>query len=389
MTVPMSEQRKIMRHALSLARKYLGYTWPNPTVGAVVVKEGRYVAEASHRGPGKTHAEAAALKKAGRKARDAELYVTLEPCRHQGRTPPCTDTIIKAGISRVVILNRDPHPEGGGGAEVLKEAGIEVVFRCDLPEAREAARMNSPFFKSVQQAYPFVTAKWALSADGIMSKPGQSIWWTGKKSRRYVHRLRKWADAVMVGVGTILADNPRLDCRSSYPKKHPLKVIMDTRLWTPYTAEVLKSPGEVLFFYDSDLDSLNRKLLHDRGAGMRKIPTSGNGGLSVRTALSNLFRLDIRHVLVEGGPRLQSGFIRRGLVDEIIVFNSPKIAGNGITPLEFVEKDAPIEMYHESTEKAGEDTVMRYLIGADPKTGLFPWEEPVLCSPGSSKKSKK
>lgn len=383
MAKPKDRERYYLKRAVSLARRYKGLTHPNPTVGAVVVKQDKIVGEAAHRGVGKHHAERLAIQQAGVRAKGAELFLTLEPCKHKGRTPPCTEVIIKAGIKRVVILTRDPHPQAGGGADVLRKEGIEVVFRFDLPEAKEAARLNSPFFKHVQEQRPYVTAKWAVTTDGVMAVPGKSIWWTGKKAKGLVHRLRKHADAVMVGLGTILQDNPRLDCRASYPKRHPLKVVLDTRLWTPPISQLFDYGGDVLIFHNCDEDTHNRRRLFEQGAYMRKVPFSRYGGLSLRTVMGHLYRMNILHVLVEAGPRLQSSMMKRGLVDELLVIISPRVAGNGLAPLQFMERDKPLGLHLDGSVKLGNDRMLRYLIGADRTSGLFPWEEPALSADGS------
>ena len=222
----------------------------------------------------------------------------------------------------------------------------------------------------------------AVSADGVMAVPGKSVWWTGKEAKGFAHRLRKHADAVMVGLGTILHDDPRLDCRASYPRRHPLKVILDSRLWTPSDSRLFDHGRDVLIFHNCDQDTHNRRRLFEQGAHMRKVPSSRRyGGLSLRTVMGHLYRMDVLHVLVEAGPRLQSSMMKQGMIDELLVIVSPKAAGSGIAPLQFLERDEPLGLHLDSSEKLGDDHLLRYLLGANTETGVFPWEEPALCLP--------
>ena len=230
---------RFMREALRQARKGLGRTSPNPAVGAVIVKQGNVIAKGYHKKAGLPHAEVEALKKTDKKARGCTLYVTLEPCNHQGRTPPCTESILKAGISRVVVGMKDPNPDvSGGGCEFLKNNGIDVS--CGVLE-KECRLLNEAFLTCVLEKRPFVTAKSAITLDGwTATATGHSKWITNDKSRQFVHRLRDRVDAVMVGVGTVLADDPQLTTRLKRGQgKDPARIVVDSRLRTPLNAKII------------------------------------------------------------------------------------------------------------------------------------------------------
>jgi diaminohydroxyphosphoribosylaminopyrimidine deaminase/5-amino-6-(5-phosphoribosylamino)uracil reductase len=237
-----------MDQALRVAEAGLGLTAPNPAVGAVLVRDGRVVGEGAHLKAGTPHAEGIALRVAGERARGATAYVTLEPCAHHGRTPPCADALVAAGVGRVVVAGTDPDPRvDGRGVARLREAGIEVTVGCRAPEARA---LNRGFFTLHTLGRPHVTLKTAMTLDGrIVAADGQSRWITGEPARAEAHRLRFLADAVMVGIGTVLADDPRLTVRRpDLPAKEPLRVVVDSRLRLPVDAALLSAgdPGRVV-----------------------------------------------------------------------------------------------------------------------------------------------
>ncbi len=317
-----------MRRALRLARKRLGWTSPNPPVGAVIVKEGTLVAEGYHEGIGKLHAEAVALAKAGEKAKGATLYVTLEPCDHYGRTPPCTDAIIAAGIQRVVVGTLDPNPiVNGRGIARLRAAGIEVAIGVLEAEAKD---LIAPFAKFITQQMPFVTLKLAMSADGkIATCTRQSQWLTGEEARRYAHRLRLEHDAVMVGVGTVLADDPQLTVRLVRGKgKQPVRVVVDSLARTPPTAKVIRAAETpcIIAVTEKAPESRVRKLRY-AGAEVWRLPPDKQGRVSLPELLRKLAECDIVSVLVEGGSELAGSLVAQRLIDRVVFFIAPVLLG--------------------------------------------------------------
>jgi len=309
-----------IRRALANAEKGWGQTAPNPMVGAVVVSGSEVVADGWHRTFGGPHAEVNALQQAEARAYESTMYVTLEPCTHHGKTPPCTDAIIAAGIRRVVIAARDPNPMAKGGVEKLRAAGIQVDVGV---EASAAIELNAPFFNAFVSDRPWVTLKLAMSADGRVADPtGQHRWITGEESRREVHRMRAGVDAVAVGIGTVLADDPELTVRDAdAPRRQPTRVIFDSRLRTPLTAAVVRGAPvvpTVIVTRDSAPDAA--KPLRDRGVEIIAAPNLGD-------ALRALRSIDIRSLLVEGGPKLAGSFISEGLVDRLALFEAPVMLG--------------------------------------------------------------
>lgn len=324
----MSSDAFWMRRALKLARKVIGWTSPNPPVGAVIVKDNSLIAEGYHEGAGKPHAEAVALVKAGKEAEGATLYVTLEPCDHYGRTPPCTQAIIAAKIRRVVIGTVDPNPiVNGRGIARLKEAGVEVTVGV---LEREAKELIAPFAKFITQRIPFVTLKLAMSADGkIATKTRESKWLTGELARRFAHKLRHEHDAVMVGVGTVLADDPQLTVRLIRGKvKQPVRVIVDSQARTPPTAKVIRSaesPCIIAVTEHAPEEQVER--LSNAGAEVWRLPSDSSGRVDLFELLRRLAERNIVSVLVEGGSELAWSFLKRRLVDRVILFIAPLIIG--------------------------------------------------------------
>lgn len=304
-----------MRRALALARKGARGAPPNPLVGCVLVKDGKVVGEGFHAFFGGPHAEPLALKKAGAKARGATAYVTLEPCcAHPGKkTPPCAPALIAAGVERVVAAVRDPNPGvSGGGLKELRKAGIE----CEVGVLEEEAeRLNESFFARMRRGRPWVILKTALSLDGrAYAEGGASRWITGPAARGEVHKLRAGVDAVLVGIGTALADDPALTAHGA--GRNPLRVLLDTQLRLPPTAKLLDGKAPTLIFTASP-----REL---EGAECVRIRHS-HGRLPLKLVLAELARRGVGRLLVEGGPTVHASFLREGLVDEAQVFIAPKL----------------------------------------------------------------
>lgn len=329
----MPPDEQYMKRALSLARRGLGSTCPNPVVGALVVKNGRIIGSGYHKRAGAPHAEIEALRQAGNGAQGAALYVTLEPCHHYGRTPPCTKAILESGISDVIIGIRDPNPHvAGGGGEYLRAQGLGV--RCGVLE--EACRKaNEVYLKYVAQDRPFVAVKAALTLDGwIAAHGGDSRWITNLKSRKFVHSLRRQSDAVMVGVETVTTDDPLL---TPYLRKgsapNPVRVIVDTRLRTPLKSRVLTEERSTLtcLAVGSRVSSARRKKAEELGA--KVIPCRlKHGRVDLEDLLDKLGKHPICSVLVEGGAELFTSIVNSGLVDKYYLFLAPKLLGgdNGV-----------------------------------------------------------
>ena len=309
-----------MKRALANAAQGWGQTAPNPMVGAVVVSGNEVVADGWHARFGEAHAEAMALRAAGDRSRGATLYVTLEPCTHHGKTPPCVEAIIAAGVARVVIAVRDVNPKARGGVERLRAAGIEVDVGVEEGAARE---LNAAFFNAFASDRPWVMLKMAVSADGVVVDPtGSRRWITNAASRREVHRMRANSDAVAVGLGTMLADDPELTVRDwDLPRRQPTRVIFDSKLRTPEHAKVVKTARETptLIVAQEDHPDRRRKL---ESSGVQVIVAA-----DLHEALRALRRLEIRSVLLEGGPVLAGAFLRAGLVDRLAIFTAPHVLG--------------------------------------------------------------
>ena len=324
--------RKYMGIAISLARKGMGRTNPNPAVGAVLVKNGRIIARDYHKKAGAPHAEALVIKKAGRDAAGATLYCTLEACSHYGKTPPCVDALIRSGIKRAVFAMKDPNPlNDGKGISRLKKAGIRA--ECGLL-AEEAASLNKPFIKFMKRQRPYVTIKIAESLDGkIADAKGNSKWITSLESRRFVHKLRSQSGAVMIGVNTLLKDNPLLTNRYYRAiRRQPMRVIVDTCLKTPIASRILKNVGGTVLIAAGRGAAAKRKaLLEKKGARVVLLPEK-NGRVKLAAVLKYLNKIGVMSVLCEGGGELVSSLIRERLADEAYFFIAPKIIGGRLAP---------------------------------------------------------
>ena len=329
-----SEDVRWMRRALRLAGRGRGRTSPNPMVGAVVVRRGRAIGEGYHRQVGGPHAEVWALREAGAAARGATLYVTLEPCSHHGRTPPCTDAIMQAGLARVVAGCVDPNPQvNGRGVRCLRGAGIEVEVGVMEAEAR---RLNEAYCKHIATGMPFVALKAAMSLDGkIATAAGESKWITGERARAAAHRLRARHDAVMVGVGTVLADDPELTVRKSRGRT-PLRVVVDSRARTPPRARLLTADERAPVIAVTRQAPRARVRRLERAGAEVWVVGSQRGKVELKGLMRRLGTEGVQSVLVEGGGTLGAGALAAGLVDRVYFFISPRIIGGAraLTPVE-------------------------------------------------------
>ncbi len=317
-----------MRRALRLAERGRGHTSPNPIVGAVIVKGGRVVGEGWHRSLGLPHAELEALERAGARARGATMYVTLEPCAHTGRTPPCVDALIGAGIRRCVVAMRDPHAiVNGRGLSRLRRAGITVTVGVGGDEARQALR---GYWLAHTQGRPHVTWKVASTLDGkIADATGASRWITGPAARAYGHQMRSVADAVLIGSGTARTDDPRLTARIGKSTRQPLRVVCDSRLSLPLSLRLFGrglARGTVVAC-TSDAPQRRQRMLERRGVQVWRLPAARRGGVAPAALARRLVRAGCHDVLLEGGARLGTAWLRAGLVDRLALIAAPRVLG--------------------------------------------------------------
>jgi len=331
-----------MQRALTLAREAVGLASPNPSVGCVLIKSNKKIGEGAHHYDAKDHAEVVALKQAGSNAAGATAYVTLEPCSHTGRTGPCSDALIAAKIARCVIATQDPNPKvSGEGIKKLHAAGIEVEL--GLCEA-EARALNDAFAKFIQTGLPFITLKAALSVDGRLAPPPntraakQPHWLTGAAARESVQQLRHASDAILTGVGTVLADDPTLTDRTGVfgiknRRRRLLRVVLDTALVTPLDSHLVTTSNEdLLLFCSATVDEPREQALMARGVQIERIPTTALGRLDLHAVLQRLAARQILSVLVEAGPRINGAFLRDDLVDKAVLFYAPTELGAGALP---------------------------------------------------------
>jgi diaminohydroxyphosphoribosylaminopyrimidine deaminase / 5-amino-6-(5-phosphoribosylamino)uracil reductase len=352
-----------MRRALALAQQGWGQTAPNPMVGAVVVRDGAVVGEGYHARYGEAHAEVVALKAAGERARGATMYVTLEPCNHFGKTPPCTEAILEARVKRVVIAAADPTALAGGGARHLADYGVDVDFAVQEAAALE---LNAPFFFAATTANrSWVTLKLALSSDGKMNDPsGERRWISNELSRKEVQRLRANVDAIAVGLGTVRADDPQLTARGSIrPRIAPTRVVFDRDAETPLDATLVRTAKQtptIIFAHHPPVARL--AALHNAGVDVFEAE-------DLLGALQALRGFEVQHLMVEGGARVAQEFLRQGLVDRLIIFQSPVTLGtNALSPF-----DGLPPSFHEELASAhivrrsdfGEDVMTEYALNKD------------------------
>ena len=332
------EDRGWMEEALTLARRSVGLASPNPNVGCVLVRDGRLVGSGFHEYDKLDHAEIVALKEGGEAARGAVAYVTLEPCSHHGRTGPCVDALIAAGVSRVVVATADPNPAvNGKGIERLQAAGIAVTKGVLTAPAQ---RLNDAFAKFIRTGNPFVTMKIAATLDGRIAPPpaerirGEIVWITGPASREHVHTLRHEADAVITGIGTVLEDDPQLTDRSGKPRRRPLlRVVLDSALRLPLDSKLVRSAqDDLLVFYSSASDE---RILMFESSGVRLERLSVHSqvnGLPLRPVLERLAELGIVHLMVEGGGQINASMLKEELVDRMFLFYAPHFLGANAAP---------------------------------------------------------
>ena len=352
-----------MRAALALGRRGLGSTWPNPSVGCVLVRNGRVVGRGTTAPGGRPHAEQIALERAGAAANGATAFVTLEPCSHHGRTPPCADALIAAGVRRVVVGCIDPFPlVDGAGLARLRAAGVEVV--TGVLEA-EAAALHEGFFSRVRQGRPLFTLKLATTLDGrLATATGESQWITGAPARRVAHALRAEHDAVMVGAGTVEADDPALTCRIPGLRRGPeLRLVLDTGLRTAPGAQLVQTaratPTWIL--HGDGADERRAATLRAAGVTLIEVPRSDGGGLDVPAVAVRLGAAGLTRVLVEGGAGLAGSLLRAGLVDRLAWFHAPAVMGGDGLPAAAAFGTAGLSTmprFHPTgTRRLGDDTL--------------------------------
>jgi diaminohydroxyphosphoribosylaminopyrimidine deaminase/5-amino-6-(5-phosphoribosylamino)uracil reductase len=353
-----------MRRALHLAAKGWGMVSPNPMVGAVLVKRGAIISEGYHRGAGKKHAEIEALDRAGRKAKGAALYVNMEPCVHYGRTPPCVDRIIGAGIKKAVIGMKDPNPlVSGKGIAKLEKAGV----RTEVGLLREEAeKLNEIFVKYITTGKPFVIVKAAMSLDGkISTRDGDSRWITGEKARRLVHRIRCGVDGVLVGVNTVIKDDPQLTARYGRCSNQPLRIIVDSKCRIPLSAGVLSENPSNVIIATASLCKNGEKL---RKAGARVLRVrSRSGRVNLAQLMKELGKQGVTSVLVEGGGEIIASAVFSGIADRVLFFIAPMIVGgrDALTPVEgkgIGRISEAIKVNQMKVRRIGEDVVIEGYI---------------------------
>lgn len=355
-----------MAQAIQLAREALGSTSPNPAVGAVLVRDGNVVGRGATQPPGQAHAEVVALSEAGGLAQGSSLYVTLEPCCHWGRTPPCTRALIEAGVAEVVIGISDPNPVvAGKGAAELREAGLRVsALPTDEPQRQEAALLYEGFAKHISTGLPFVLAKFAMSLDGkIATRTGDSKWVTGPQARGLVQQMRRETDAVMVGANTVLADDPQLTVRGddNLPlPRQPIRVTLDSQCRMPIRSQLLRQPGQTLVYTTDAAPPGNVGGLLRAGADVVPVGATGNGLVDPAEVLADLGERGVVNLLVEGGGKTLGSLFDEGLIDKVHAFVAPVIIGgmDAASPVEGAGAELMAKasrLQRTSMEKIGED----------------------------------
>ena len=348
--------KKYMELAIKLAEKGNGSTSPNPMVGCIVVKRGRIVGKGFHRKAGTEHAEVLALNDAGKKAINSTLYVNLEPCSHWGRTPPCTEKIVEAGVREVIIGMDDPNPLVDGFRE-LKFRGLKTKIGI---LDKEAKKLNEIYIKFMKTKRPFVILKVAMSMDGkIATSTGDSKYITSKEARTYVHQLRSEVDAVMVGLNTVLRDNPELTPRL-VKGKDPMKIVVDSSLKIQKNCNLMKNPAKLIIAVTNKASKNGIKKMQQKGVTI--IGTKSNMGMvDLQDLMKQLGKHEITSVMIEGGSELNSSAIKSGVVDKILIFTAPKIIGNGlgaIGNLGINKIDKAINLKNSVAKKIGKDILI-------------------------------
>lgn len=325
MTAFTAQDHRHMARALELAARGLYTTDPNPRVGCIIARDGEIVGEGWHQRAGEGHAEVIALAVAGERARGATVYVTLEPCCHHGRTPPCTRALLQAGVSRVIAAMVDPNPRvAGKGLQELEQSGVSVAHGLMRKEAED---LNPGFIKRMREARPYVRVKIAMSLDGRTALAnGASKWITGEAARNDVHHMRSRSSAIVTGIGTVLADDPHMTARpdGELASRQPVRVVLDRQLRTPPHAALFRSSSPVWIFTTS---ASSRSALEEAGARVDEMPASAHG-LDLHAVLAELAAREINEVMVEAGPTLSGAFVAADLADEIVIYSSPKLLGH-------------------------------------------------------------
>ena len=359
-----------MSRALSLARNGLRMTSPNPMVGCVIVKDGKIIGEGWHKKYGNPHAEIEALNDAnsrGENVRGSTVYVTLEPCSHYGKTPPCANRLVDEGVAEVITAMRDPNPKvNGNGIKILREGGVKVT---ELSEFEEAAKfLNRGFVFVHKYGRPFVSLKAAISLDGKMNLAnGSSKWITGIESRTEAHRMRAENDAVIVGIGTVLADDPELTVRH-VEGVDPLRVVLDSRLRTPPSAKIIGHDGKCIIITTSKAETFRSKSLIDAGAVIA-VTDSNNDHVDLRQVLKFLAGKGVLTLMAEGGAEILSAFLREGLADYVKLFIAPKIFGEGKsinTEMNFADVNAAFRLTNTITRTLGDDIMTEGRLSCSP-----------------------
>ena len=352
----MISHKKYMDIALKLAEKGKGYVSPNPLVGCVIVKRGKIVGKGHHKKYGEEHAEINALRAAGKKANNATMYVNIEPCSHWGKTSPCTEKIVEAGIREVIVGMEDPNPLVDGYKE-LKFRGLKTRIGI---RKEEAQKLNEAYSKYMKTKKPFVILKLAMSLDGkIATSTGDSKYITGTEARRYVHQLRNDVDAVMVGINTIIRDNPLLDSRL-VKGKNPIKVIVDSGLKMPERANALKEPSKVIIATTSKAQRGKVDKLQHKGIRVMVLKPK-KGLVDLNELVKELGKSEIASVMIEGGAELSGNAIKEGIIDKVLIFTAPKIIGNGLGPIKNLgikKVDKAINLKNVATKKIGRDLLV-------------------------------
>jgi diaminohydroxyphosphoribosylaminopyrimidine deaminase/5-amino-6-(5-phosphoribosylamino)uracil reductase len=359
----LEKAEKYMRRVLTLARKGEGKVSPNPMVGALVVKDGRVVGEGYHHAAGKPHAEILAMEAAGEMAAGADLYLNLEPCSHWGRTPPCIDAIIKNRIARVFVGLIDPNPRVAGlGIKTLRDNGIEVDVGILENECRQ---LNEVFFKYITLKIPFVIMKAAATLDGRMAtSSNDSRWVTGEPARKFVHRLRSRHDAILVGVNTVIADDPQLNCRLPGKHRQPLRIVLDSKLRIPLSSQLVKTCKEmgVLIATTEEADENKLKKLEQAGVEVARLEAA-RGQVALVKLLEYLGEREVTSLMIEGGSEVFTSALAEKIVDKVYLFYAPKILG-GRDSIPMVGGENPRYMsealtFHDlKLKKLGEDILL-------------------------------
>ncbi|MHB0978556.1 MAG: bifunctional diaminohydroxyphosphoribosylaminopyrimidine deaminase/5-amino-6-(5-phosphoribosylamino)uracil reductase RibD [Thermoleophilia bacterium] len=368
--------RHFLERALALAERGRGLTAPNPLVGAVVVRDGRVVGEGFHAAAGQDHAEIVALKAVAGPAyagslKGATMYVTLEPCCHHGRTPPCTKALIDSGIERVVVGAADPSAwVHGQGLEELESAGL-LVEAADDDLGYRARRQNDAFRKQVTTGLPFVTYKYAMTLDGrVATESGDSRWISGEESRRRVHQFRSWADAVLVGAGTLRRDDPQLTARDVPVHRQPMRVVVDPGLGVAESAALVRTAGEgpVLLVCADSVPHDRREIVRSWGIEVAAAPSDPTGLPDPRAVALLLVEREVQSVFMEGGPRLAAAWWDAGLIDRVLAFVAPVIAGGLLSPgplpaAGYAHMDAALRLRDVEVQPSGADVCVSGYVG--------------------------